>query len=33
MVTAKGRAPLPAMAAGVVSPQGLTPKTLIKSGA
>ena len=30
MIPVKGRAPLPAMVAGVVSPQGLTPKTLIK---
>ena len=33
MIPVKGRAPLPAMAVGVVSPQGLTPKTLIKRSA
>ena len=33
MVPVKGRAPLALNPAGVVSSQGLTPKTLIKSGA
>ena len=33
MVPVKGRAPLPAMAVGVVNSQEFTPKTLIKRGA
>ena len=32
MIPVKGRAPLALNPAGVVNPQGFTPKTLIKSG-
>ena len=33
MIPVKGRAPPPAMVAGVANPRGFAPKTLIKSGA